>query len=370
MLLLTMQLGIVYLDRPDGPRLAALLISAVLLAQSRYESSLFVAPVALVAIEGWRRRGAILMPMTAILAPLLLVPYAIHNTYLSGTPPLWDLHENTKTRFGLEYLLPNLRHAAHYFFDTSGQLTNSVWLSIAGFAALAFATWRSRAVLARWRQSTPATVVMATFGGGILANLGVLMFYYWGQLDDPIVARLALPLAALMAIAIGCVVGEFARARTSLAWVAAGGAVAAYLWSGVVANEQHNRRNTLADELAWECRFIEALPPGERLVITNKSSLPYMLRRIAAINFERARQRLDALQSQLYGDTFREILVTQDLRPTSAEGDLRIPRDDELPDWFVLETVAERRFGAHVDRISRLVAIHPPTAASRTLGTQ
>jgi hypothetical protein len=79
---------------------------------------------------------------------------------------------------------------------------------------------------------------------------------------------------------------------------------------------------------------------------------------------------VDVLQAQLHGDTFRDILVTQDFRPTSADGDLRIPRDDELPEWFALETVAERRFGAHLDRISRLVAIHPPSAANRTLGTQ
>ena len=363
MLLVTMHAALLYLDRPDDVRLSALLLSVVLLAQSRYESSLFVLPVALVALQGWRTGHRILLPTAAICAPLLLVPYAIHNTYVSGTPPLWELRENTATRFGTEYLLPNLRHAWHYFFDTAGQCTNSLWLSAAGFLALGvalFCGWQARA---RWRSCPPAHFVLGVFGAGIVANLGVLMFYYWGQLDDPIVARLALPLEALMAIAIGFAVSRFVAVARWLPWFAAGGAVLAYLWSGVVANEQHGLRNTLAAELDWECRVVQSRPPGERLVITNKSSLPFMLRRIPAINFDRARRRIDALQAQLGGDTFREILVTQDFRPTSATGDLRMMRDDELPAWFHLETVAERRFGAHVDRISRLVSIEPHASA-------
>ena len=359
MLLLTMHAALLYLDEPDEVRLSAMLLAVVLLAQSRYESSLFVLPVALVALQGWRLGGRILLPAAAICAPLLLIPYAVHNTYVSGTPPLWELRENTSTRFGFNYLAPNLGHAWHYFFDRGGQSTNSLWLSTAGFLALAAAVYWCWLARRRWRDCPPAVVVLVTFGAAILANLGVLMFYYWGQLDDPIVARLALPLEALMAIAIGYAVDRLARSVGALPWLAAAGAVGTYLWSGLVANEQHNRRNTLADELAWECGVVESLPPGERLIITNKSSLPYMLRRIPAINFDRARRRVDALQGQLGGDTFREILVTQDFRPTSATGDLRMMREDELPAWFELEPVAERRFGAHVDRISRLVAIRP-----------
>lgn len=403
MIVLTMHLAVLYLDAPDEPRLAALILAAVLLAQTRYESSLFVLPVAIVVLEGWRRAGRIILPVAAILAPALLIPYAVHNTYLSGTPSLWELRENESTRFSTEHLLPNLQHAFGYFFDTGRGLTNSLWLSSAGFAAMVYGAavlWRRRKSFADhlrvrrggpqlngaarvWSDVSPVFVLVA-FSMAVLANLAVLMFYYWGQLDDPTVSRLALPVSLVLALAIGFAADRFylpASAaggagssapgrfeirwwRARVGWFAAGGAAFAYLWSGIVANEQHSRRNTLAQELAWECRFVEARPPGERLVITNKSSLPWMLHRISAIGMDNARRRVDALRYQLAHDNFCELLVTQEYRPTSAVGEFQLDPVDRLPEWFVLETIAEKRFGAHLDRISRLVEIKPHESTS------
>mgnify|MGYP002632004361 CR=1 FL=1 len=112
MLLLVIHLALWYLDHPDESRLAALVLAAVLLAQSRYESSLYVAPVALLVLEGWRRKGALILPAAAVLAPALLIPYALHNTYLSGTPLMWELREGEASRFSIVYLADNLVHAA------------------------------------------------------------------------------------------------------------------------------------------------------------------------------------------------------------------------------------------------------------------
>ncbi len=390
MIILTMHMAVLYLDAPDEPRLAALILAAVLLAQTRYESSLFVLPVAIVVLQGWRRVGRIIMPVAAILAPALLIPYAVHNTYLSGTPSLWELRENESTRFSTEHLLPNLQHAFGYLFDTGRGLTNSLWLSSAGLAAMGYGAvvlWRRRKSVADhfrirpgaaqidgagpvWSRVNPVFVLVA-FSIAVLGNLAVLMFYYWGQLDDPTVSRLALPASLVLALAIGFAVDRLhvpasaaasvpARSwRARVGWIAAGGATLAYLWSGIVANEQHSRRNTLAQELAWECRFVEARPPGERLVITNKSSLPWMLHRISAVGLDAARRRVDALRYQLGHDNFCELLVTQEYRPTSAVGEFQLDPVDRLPDWFVLEPIAEKRFGAHLDRISRLVEIKP-----------
>jgi hypothetical protein len=52
--------------------------------------------------------------------------------------------------------------------------------------------------------------------------------------------------------------------------------------------------------------------------------------------------------------------VTQGARPTSSDGDYRLPPEDVLPDWFRLELLAERRFGTKLARISRLVAVDLP----------
>jgi hypothetical protein len=360
MLLLVMHLSVLYLDAPDGARLSALVLAAVLLAQTRYESSLYVGPVAVVALEGWRRTGRIIMPMAAILAPALLIPYAIHNTYLSGTPRLWELHENESSRFGLGYLANNLTHAGRYFFNVFDNRTSSLWLSVAGFVGFGYALFRLWRRRREWRSAASAPLVLIVFGAAILGNLGLLMFYYWGQLDDPTVMRLALPFSALLAVCIGFAVDRVRVRWRHMAWYAAGGAVLAYFWSGLVVNEQHTKLNTLEDELQWERRYVAALPPGDRLVLTGKSALPWILQRIPAISIDHARRRVDALRYQLANHTFRELLVFQTYRPTGAEGNFQMEAADRLPDWFVLEPVTERRFGTRIDRVSRLVAINPP----------
>jgi len=57
---------------------------------------------------------------------------------------------------------------------------------------------------------------------------------------------------------------------------------------------------------------------------------------------------------------FAEILVTQTLRPTSAQGAHELLPEDRLPPNFKLELIAEHRFGTKIARISRLVAIERP----------
>jgi hypothetical protein len=57
--------------------------------------------------------------------------------------------------------------------------------------------------------------------------------------------------------------------------------------------------------------------------------------------------------------TFHEILVSQALRPTTPDGNFGVDPDDLLPAGFRLETLAEKRFGGRMERLSRLVAVDP-----------
>ena len=66
----------------------------------------------------------------------------------------------------------------------------------------------------------------------------------------------------------------------------------------------------------------------------------------------------DRLAYQLTQPMFDEILVSQSMRPTSVDGFHEVVLEERLPEQFELETVAERRFGTRIARISRLVAIN------------
>lgn len=360
MLLVVMHLSWWYLEAPSGSRLSALLLCTVLLAQTRYESALYVAPVALVVLEGWRRGERMILPAAAILAPALLIPYALHNTYLSGTPLLWELREGEASRFGVQYLPDNLFHALLFFFDFSGKLMNSWWLGVAGLPAAIWAGWMSCRQLKHWRRAPSIGVVLSIFGVAITANLGLLMFYYWGQLDDAIVARLSLPFSVLLVLCIAWAVMQFReQLRRRAAYVAIGGALLAYLSSGLLSNATHWTLNLQAREIAWEIDYVESLPPKPRLVLTNKSALIWLSHEISSIQIVRARIREEQIKFHLRQHTFSEVLVLQTYRPVGPEGGFQLEPLDRLPDSFVLEPLIERRFGTHAARISRVVRIEP-----------
>ncbi len=361
MLLLTLHLAAHWLAAPDGPRLAALVLAVVLLAQTRYESSLYVAPVALLVAEGWRRAGRLLLPPAAVLGPALLIPYALHNTYLSGTPFLWELRDDDKGRFGLQYFSNNLVHAWRFFSDTTGLATaSSWWLFGAGFVALALALGRVARALPRWRAAPPAGVALTLVGTAVVVNLLLLQFYYWGQLDDAIVGRLSLPFAVLLVLCLALAVQRWSSPRRPLVRVAVGGAALAAFTSGLVANARHSQRNILGAELAWESRVVAARPPGDRLVITGRSVLLWYAEQVAAIPIGRAAARAEAVRFHLVQHTFSEVLVLQDLSPVGPDGGFQLDRNDRLPAAYVLEPLAERRFGVHLARISRVLEINLP----------
>ncbi|MCF7687612.1 MAG: glycosyltransferase family 39 protein [Cephaloticoccus sp.] len=365
MLLIVMHLGIWYLEAPDETRLTALVLTTILLAQSRYESSLYVAPAALVVLEGWRRRDRLILPMAAILAPAMLIPYALHNTYVSGMPFLWELREGEATRFGGVYFMGNLSHALKFFFDFSGQIPNSTWLAVAGLPAMIWTVWVVGHRVAGWRQASPVVVLHIIFGVGITANLGLLMFYYWGQLDDPIVSRLSLPFSMLLALCIAWTITQFPRSRQKgVAQLAITGAILSYLSTGLVANGVNWALNLQAREIAWELNAVQNMSPEPRLILTNKSSLIWLTNEISSIQIIGARHRVEAIRYHLAQHTFAEILVTQNYRPVNRDGGFQLDPIDRLPSEYVLEPVLERRFGTHIARISRVKELLPVKAAS------
>ncbi|HWA27706.1 MAG TPA: hypothetical protein VG734_18765 [Lacunisphaera sp.] len=359
MLLVVMLQGGAWLARPDERTLSGFVLGVVLLVQARYESALYVVPAALLIALGWWRERRLIISGAAIAAPLFLVPVALLQKVISNSPIMWELHENQTSRFSAEYLGGNLR-AAYEFFTTPGMTrANSPLLGALAVAALGVVGWRLAARRSRWADLGPVQLSLLAFGTAILAVSTLIMFYYWAALTDPMSARFALPLHLLLVLVI-VAAAAWADRRWPVSVVALG-AVAVFIL-GVSAPKQsyHHYSHAGNDELAWEQRVVAARPPGQRLIVTNKSPLPWLIERTPSILLDRAKGVADRLADQLHMPDFSEILVTQGMRPASAEGQYQVPPDEVLPPWFKLELVAERRFGTKLARISRLVAIDLP----------
>jgi hypothetical protein len=357
MLLACIALAGAWLERPDETRLTAFVLGAVLLTQCRYESALYIVAALAVVAAGWWRARRLVVSWPAVLAPLLLVPVAWHQRVLSASPVLWEMKENQTSRFGLEYLGPNLRGMVQHFFTLSDQQASSPLLSVLGATALLWVAvclvWRA---VRRRPAPGPWHLPWLLFGLVICANTVLVQFYFWGSFADPMASRFSLPLCVLAAFAAVLFVQWLDRRRPVTPWLL-GLAAVVFLAFSIPRQARHHYSHLGIDEIEWERRFVAARPPADRLVITNKSSLPWLLDRTPAILVPRARALQDRLRHHLARGTFGEILVMQTLRPTSVRGDHQIVPEEELPPGFKLEFVAEKRFGTKLARISRLTAI-------------
>lgn len=371
MLVLVMSFALLYLRAPDNDRLALLCLGTVLLAESRYESVIYVVPVAVVVVAGWWRVQRVLLPGAALATPLLLIPYAWHDRYVAAAPQLWQLGEGQTARFSPTYLVENLRSAGEFLFSLNNAYANSWYLSVLGCAGLVYFLVGAARWLGRRPALSPVQLVATLFGLAIAGNFVMLLFYYWSRLTDTIAARFALPAYLLFALLTSLLAHRLNHrwpAVRAVFW----GAAAYLLISGIpaMAHRFYTSQNLVMKEVDWEHEFVLARPAEPRLFISNLSTIPWVLWKIPALITPVARQRGDQLRYHMAQGTFHEILVAQALRPTTPEGKFGIDPDDLLPDNFHLEILAEKRFGGRMARLSRLVAVDPEPPAPAKAGAK
>ena len=367
MILAVAALATAYLRQPDEVRISALVLATVLLAQTRYESALYVAPVALIILLGWWQRGRIILSWSTIVVPLLLLPAALQNKILSNSPWMWELRENRESRFSFDYLTGNLRGAREFFLCTTARLANSWPLTVLGFMALGYLCWRLLSKRPSLGQTNPDHLALGLLGFGAVVNTVLIMFYYWSSFADPIASRFSLPFHLVLAFSVVMLAARLDRIFPATLFLL--GSMTVFALSIAASHQaQHLYSHLGIDEIEWEKRYVVGLPVGERLIISNESPLPWLMMKMPSILISRARVVGDRLKYTLDHGTFREILVLQSLRPTTIDGNHELVPEDRLPSEFDLEVMTEKRFGTKIVRVSRLLKVNQsangPTAAT------
>ena len=203
--------------------------------------------------------------------------------------------------------------------------------------------------------------LIGLLGGAALANTALIMFYYWSSFTDPMASRFSLPLYLVFTFAVVTAGATLAR-RWRAVPVLLGGLALVAVVAGASRFAMPLYSHTGIDEIEWERRFVEARPRVNRLILTNKSTLPWLLLKIPSILVGRSHLVADRMEENFREGTFQKILVMQSFRPTTAEGNYQMEPSDRLPKGFKIETLAERRFGTKLARISRVVAVTLPPA--------
>ena len=361
-------LAIRYVERRDGNSLSAFCLAAVLLAQTRYESVLFILPVAGLVMWVWWRNRSVELPWPVMLCPLLLVIYPLQHRVFDVRTQSWELSSlpGYEKVFSPTYIQENLGHALNFFFDFSGNAPNSPLLAAAGLLAVPFFLLGLVRKLRAGGAATAVDVAFGFFGMGYLALTALLFCYFWGKFDDPVIRRLSLPLHFFMVLAI---VGVFAQLRwRPRAWTGAIAAVIAFIfaWSiPVMARHAYTLQYVHAREVTWRQEFI-ARQPAKDFVVIDNSSIIWITHEVSSTTMAQARARKESIEFLLRNRSFSAIYVWQRFEIDPVTHVAKLEKDDDLGPDFVLETVEERRLKPlTVTRLSRVVDIKPgPVAAT------
>lgn len=184
-----------YLEKPDCRSGDILILTCMLLAQTRYESVVFVFATALILMIGWYRAKRPLLSWLTVISPLFLVPYGLQRVIFQDESLAYELREGAVEAFAFSHIPDNLRAAADFFFNLSTTTyPNSFLISLFFLGAMVLAL----VALPRWNKMFPHAsgqrgVVYSAFSAVVLFNMGLLMSYHWGQLNDIMATRIALP---------------------------------------------------------------------------------------------------------------------------------------------------------------------------------
>ena len=350
-----------FAEKPDKLSMEALYLGTLLLAQTRYESALFILPVAGLIFWGWSRIGRVILPWSIWLTPLLLAPYVLQNRQFQNNESMWELSgqgSGATAPFALSYLPDNLGHALAFFFDTSGFQPNSILFAVLGLIALPlFGIWITR-VLRQKKGRTSVDVAVAVMGLGLFAVTGLFMIYFWGQFDHPVIRRLSLPLHLVMMLGICVVLAKWVTWRWK--WqVTCGATVLALLLQGLplMAKRAYEKEYTPAVEMEWRQQFLTAFPERDYLFI-DQDSVFWITHHITATPIKQAQLRKEGLIYHLRNRSFSAMYVFQRYRIDDLTGVMNLDPNDDVGEGFVLEPVWEKRIATLlIGRISRIASI-------------
>lgn len=350
-----------YAREPEGDSLELLCLAAVLLALTRYESVIFILPVAALVLWGWWRAGRVILTWPVLLAPLFLLPYVLQNRVFAANPATWELGSKGASEvFALHYVPDNLGHALAFFFDRTGYQANSIYFAALGLLALPFLLLLTIRTLRTSRDdaTNPADVGSAFVVLGLFGVGALLMTYFWGQFDHPVIRRLSLPVHLLFGIAIVTVGARLLRSARGWQWATAG-AVGALIFQSLpmMAQRAYEWDYTPGIEMAWREEFLKKFPARDYLFIDQDSTF-WITQRMPATPIKQATERKEGLAYHLRNHSFSAIYVFQRFKVDPETGMLTLdPADDIGPD-FELEPVVEKRIATlHLARISRVTAI-------------
>ena len=359
MILATMLLGARFVEKRDDAAVTAFCYSGLLLAQVRYESVIFLAPVALLVLWVWVRDRQVRLPWPILVAPLLMVHYPLQHRIFDIRASAWEMFSKPgySEPFAVRYVPENLEHALKFFFGRAADQPNSLVLSALGCIAIPFFALLVIKRLRGLAREPAGNVAVTMFALGFVLQFGLMMCYFWGKFDDVVIRRLSLPTHLGMVVALLAILPQFAKPAVLRGLLAVVGIGLLARSVPSMAAHAYSQEYLPGRETAWRRAFIAAQPRSDYLMIDNDATL-WVTHLVSATPTVVATKRINDLAFHMRNRTFSAVYVFQRLNVDAETGRQTLREGDDLGPAFVLEPVVEQRLQLlTVSRISRVTEI-------------
>lgn len=356
-------LAIRYTEKPESiERFSCLIIGVALFSHARYESPFLLVPVLIVVAFNWIRIRKMQISWSAVAAPLFYIPVAWQHIYVNSRADFKELDDESHAFFSFDYMSNNLGHAANYFFVPDRFAATAPMVSTIGIASLVVLAALIATRGKSWAKRDQSLVAGYVFGFSLLAEFLLILGFSYGQLDNPIVTRLGMPLIALMLLCSGIALSLCIRIQPLLRFAVFILVSISFLFAlPKYSNHLYTSNNMILKRIDWVIDRHEKLPIGNYLYISYLSQ-EFELRGVGNMRIKRAISSLGSLAMHQSLGTFDDIFVIQTLGQTFKDGEhetFLLPGNDLGP-WFELETIDEiSTLPMNITRLSRVTDIHP-----------
>jgi len=348
-----------YLETPSGENQNLFVMAGVLIAQSRYESILFLLPLAFMVALTWWRNRRVEVTRLAVAAPLMiLLPLMCNLLHVSNKE--FTQHQSVGVeQFDFANFIPNLSRDVYYLFNFSGLLTNSPLVSFAGVVSMLLVIVGVRSTLSKPTHRPGIATVFFAITPVVIGNVGIMLFYWWGQFDDSLAARFSLPLQLTLIFAILLAVAQF-RARERAAAVLIGVASIS-IWAWTIPTSARHATTLLtftSKEVEWQVSQVLARF-DHRTLVFSESALPFVAHRrpsLPFVLFNKDPRKMWQLKTQ---GLYDELIFFQTIKVDPTTGEETDISNDAPSKALKLELIVETRFHENiVSRLSRWVGFN------------
>lgn len=372
--LLVVWMAIGFWEKPGPESLTRLAFATALVAHVRYESSILGLPVLLLIIAHWIRSKRIHIPLSLAILPLTYMPVIWQLRAINANPQIFQYKVDGNGSFSFSYLADNLSRAYNFLLVPSDFYAGSPFITLIGTAGLLLFLAKRITDKHSVFEGNPVRVALAVMSIYPITHFCLIMIFYFGQFDDPIVSRLSLPTITLFIAAGGMLLAFLFRKQggyraLSLLLVLATGLYASKMYS----THSYSTSGEIAHRSEWSLEFADSLPKGNYLFLTTMPRI-FELHGYNNMTLDKARIALDKIKLHLDLNTYDEVYIIQNGQiEQTEEGVVKslLPLNDLGP-AVELETLDEVTFSPfNFCRLSRIQNIDialdtPPESESQT----